>query len=211
MIAGRRTFTSAFSMALLAGALGRGAAAIAQEEAGAGEDFVCGPRCVQYVLGWHKRPSPDLVDLVREMQWPEIQDGSTLAGIQTALRERGLHARAVRLPPASRLTWKQPVIVHRTTDGKGHFVVWLPQPPGDKTVLWDGLIGERAVKWKEFARDSSDIVLLTSNAAIPENAEYAVSSGRPYLWTSAGVILALYVGRRLLRGRKAIRSFIHSS
>jgi ABC-type bacteriocin/lantibiotic exporter with double-glycine peptidase domain len=210
MIAGRKTRAIAMATALLVGALGRGATATAQEAA-AGEDFVCGPRCVQYVLDWHKVPSPDLVELVREMQWPELQDGSALAGIQTALRERGLHARAVRLPPAARLTWNQPVIVHQTTDGIGHFVVWLPQPAGDKTVIWDGLHGERAIEWKELVRETSDVVLLTSNAAIPENAEYAVSSGRPYLWTSVGVVLALYVGRRLLRGRKAMRSLVHPS
>ncbi len=93
-------------------------------------DVVCGPRCVVDILARYGRDE-DLVTLVRETQWPRIDDGASLAALQEALHARDIHTAAIRLTPESDLRWPHPVLVHLEAEssetGLGQYVVWLPE------------------------------------------------------------------------------------
>lgn len=52
-------------------------------------DLVCGPRCVQYVVQ-HYGGDENLTDLVREIQWPDLEAGSSFDSLKDALAKRGV-------------------------------------------------------------------------------------------------------------------------
>ncbi len=136
--------------------------AIAEFEGLNSEDLVCGPRCVQYILESNGQHA-DLIDLIREMQWPDLEHGVDLEAIDTALRDRGVHTFAMRLSPNARLKWPYPAIVHlaRERERLGHFVVWLPTSSHD-VDLWCGPRGVRRLSQGDFQAEFSGAVLLTA-------------------------------------------------
>jgi ABC-type bacteriocin/lantibiotic exporter with double-glycine peptidase domain len=130
---------------------------------GAANDNVCGPRCAWYVLR-HYGHAVDLIEVVRETQWPNLEKGTTLAQLQAALERRGVHTRAVDVPKDVSLCWNHPAIVHlRNARGNiGHFAVWIPSSNSRRVHVWDGLRGERTIPTAEFADERSGAILLTS-------------------------------------------------
>src|SRR5580692_1021802 len=73
-------------------------------------DTYCGPRSVRYVLEYYGI-SDDFACLVREIQSPDTEMGSTFGSMKIALRKRGISAELVSFAKDSRLHWDFPVIV----------------------------------------------------------------------------------------------------
>ena len=96
--------------------------------------------------------SEGLLALVRELQWPEVAEGTTLRSLQLALRRRGFAAQAVKCDPARFRKFSAPTIIHlRGPEGTpGHFVVWL-RAEGDNYIAWDGLAGLLSLTAAEFS------------------------------------------------------------
>jgi len=114
---------------------------------GIGRDTVCGPRCVQFVLKEFGLQT-DLLEIVLEMQWPKLEEGSSLAAIQHAIERRGLAARALSVPSDCTIQTEAYVVMHVncgrgsiTSDAGGHFIVLVPPKDGIGSYYWDGLHG----------------------------------------------------------------------
>lgn len=134
----------------------------------------CGPQCVQRVLEYYGL-EVDLLDLIREMQWPNTNAGSTLEGLSRSLEQRGLQTRAVALGPLEELAWTGPAIVQCQIEGFLHFVVWLPpQGPGRQPRLWDGVQSD-AFLARRLERSLTGPVLLVSDREIPASAIVAAT------------------------------------
>jgi len=128
-------------------------------------DIVCGPRCCVFIVTHYKRTTDGLANIVRRMQWPDIQAGVTLQAIQTELEKNDIACLGVRMPSCHRLKWDHPVVVqlHDTKSiPEGHFVIWLPDSRRDRECIWDGLNGVQYVDGPTFRTRMSDVVLLTS-------------------------------------------------
>lgn len=172
-------------------------------------DLICGPRCVKSVLDYYNQPS-DLIELVREIQFPELEMGSTLENIEHALQIRGIHTCAVHIPYHSRLKWPYPVIVHLQTDNDtmGHFVMWFPGPQlahNGSEQIKDDLVGQIQ---NHMHQNRSGAVLLTSPDRItdPQSAVGLVYATSRLLWLAGSVLFGLLpaVGLiRYLRGRRS--------
>ncbi len=135
-------------------------------------DMVCGPRCVQFILE-HYGIKEDLIDLVKEIQWPDFEAGASLGAIEAALRKRGIYTCALRMDPKDRLAWSAPVVLHlKGQTAIGHFMVWWPD-------------AAQAFGWEELAGELSGTILLTSSAPIAEP-EKAVRKATH--WPSVAVI-----------------------
>lgn len=129
----------------------------------------CGPRCVQRVLREYGA-EVELIELIREMQWPDVEQGSTLAALSAALHKRGVSTKAVDLDPKFDIEWTQPAIVHLEKGGVAHFVVWLPPTEADSSGrVWDNDLTD-AVKRGQFDGLRTGPVLLTANEPIAESA-----------------------------------------
>lgn len=135
---------------------------------------VCGPRCVQFVLRHYGRDE-DLIDLVQELQWPDLGGGATLSGLRQALENRGIHTFAMRVEPGARLNWHSPAVLHWRGEERtlGHFVVWLPSSGTRAVLIWDGVFGTSRMTRSELASQMSGVILLTSASPI-EHPEAAV-------------------------------------
>ena len=158
-------------------------------------DFVCGPRCVQYVLRNYGVQSR-LVDLVREIQWPAIEDGATLDSLERAFNSRSISTCAITIAPGCQLNWPYPVIVHlKETDGQlGHFVVWLPTSQRSMADVWTGLDGIQRGSAFKLAAKMSGAVLLTANMPITNPHEAVRRATRDPLWfraSTGGLLIAL--------------------
>ena len=127
--------------------------------------LVCGPRVVQYILK-HNGQDVELIELIREMQWPKMTQGSSFVEIEDALQQRGIHTAAIQFPlKNTALVWTEPVIVHfqpETDESLGHFVVWLPKSTRNTSFFWDGLNGVQTLERKQFIKKMSGAVILTS-------------------------------------------------
>jgi ABC-type bacteriocin/lantibiotic exporter with double-glycine peptidase domain len=153
-------------------------------------DMICGPRCVQYLLQYYDRDSEDLIALVHEIQWPEIEAGASLESIETALRKRGVNTFAMQIGPEARLTWRFPVLLHLAEEGRsqGHYVVWLPTSSSRTVDVWCGLRGIERRGERDVATHRSGAILLTAPRVITDP-DSAVSDVR---WPS-GIVWGLLV------------------
>jgi ABC-type bacteriocin/lantibiotic exporter with double-glycine peptidase domain len=131
-------------------------------------DIVCGPRCVQFLLRYYGREDEQLIDLVRELQWPQLEAGTSLADIEANLRRHAIHTHALSLGAAARLDWPHPVVVHLDASDRtmGHFVVLLPPMDGDVVTVWAGLQGIASGNWLTLRTRMSGYALLTSPTPI---------------------------------------------
>lgn len=133
-------------------------------------DALCGPRCVQFVLSYYGHDT-ELIDVVREVQWPEFERGTSLALLQGVLVRRGISTYAMHVSPTNTLNWDEPVIVHLTPEdesGLGHFVILLPTEEAGVVRIWNGVGGLEYMESAEFYGKSSGNVLLTSAHPIQE-------------------------------------------
>ncbi len=132
-------------------------------------DNVCGARCVQYLLHHYQVDSPDLLSVVRELQWPEIQAGASLADIQRLLVKHGVQTRPIKFPASHVVLCIHPCIVHlRPTPPStiGHYVLLLPGSTWGRVQLWD-VDGPKEVPAWELAAKASGAALLTCPAGAP--------------------------------------------
>lgn len=144
-----------------------------------GNDVICGPRCVGFVLEYYGRPEP-LRQLVGEIQSRDFERGATLDRIERALRDRGISTAALRLRPGAVLASKYPVIVHLRPEGDGshvgHYVVWLPGSTHYDCAVWSGLPGIQSGTWDQLRSRMSGVVLLTAPDRIGSTSGFIVRS-----------------------------------
>jgi hypothetical protein len=160
-----------WSSACAADEAGRSVPASSSNRVRSSGDLVCGPRCVQYLLRYFGKGDDELKDLVREIQWPNIEAGSSLSALEAALNKRGVFTRSLLISPQSRLCWRYPVLVHLPGDGDqalGHFVVWLPSSDILHDRIWSGLDGVRSPSPARHAAVRSGAVILTSPTPIAD-------------------------------------------
>ena len=151
------------------GILTLGTVATARAEApaarlSADSDMVCGPRCVKFILKSYGQEA-DLIDLAKEIQWPDLEAGASLDRIEQSLHARGIHTKAVRFAPGRRLNWPHPAVLY-TDEGnppRGHYVVSAPDGGSESDdLIWAGVEGWRRGRWDEITRGFSGVALLTS-------------------------------------------------
>ena len=185
------------------------------EQTGQG-DIICGPRCVAYILEHYGRDE-ELVTLVRETQWPRMDQGASLDALRQSLAGRGVHTAAIRISPEAELVWPHPVLVHlkppasqsrprsRPENNLGHYVVWLPDSSASHVRLWSGLPGVMTGTRREFVAHRSGVVLLTAPEPI-RSTDAAVRriplTRHASFWISltaaATLFAAVFLGRRTL-------------
>lgn len=130
--------------------------------------LVCGPRCIEYLQRYYKRPQDDLITIIRETHTSTIDRGATSASIIQKLEESGIHVFPMKIEKNVFLKWSNPVILHLSSTDEnedepiGHYVVWLPESDSQKSVIWDGLKKEYTLPTEELMRKSSGAVFLTS-------------------------------------------------
>jgi ABC-type bacteriocin/lantibiotic exporter with double-glycine peptidase domain len=125
--------------------------------------MICGPRCVDCVMRWFDRTDQELIDLVREIQWPDLASGASLEKLQVALQRRGIETKLVDINPPSVFEWSYPAIVHLSNPRpNGHFIVRLPGSKNGQERIWDGLAGETAISKGKLCAQMSGAVLLTA-------------------------------------------------
>lgn len=137
--------------------------------------MVSGPRCVQALLEHYGKPPEDLDDLIHEVQWPDLDAGSSVRALEAALRKRGVSTFALQISRVARLRWPHPVLLHlKGGPTGGRYVIRAPSPDPDVERLWTGLAGWRRGPWDVVAGDRSGAVLLTSPVPIthPMSAVY---------------------------------------
>lgn len=182
-------------------------------------DVVCGPRCVEFVLRHYNRCDDELIDLIREMQWPDFEAGSTLSGIQSALEKRNVSTHAMQIPAGARLRWDHPVILHLNGQENtlGHFVVWLPSSTIRQVQVWTGLPGVQTASASQlFSAPQS--VLLTAPQPIEQPRVALVNFDTDRFWTvfttlvctAFVVTISTYAARRWL-GRRARRDELRAT
>lgn len=169
------------------------------EPRGRSLDQYCGPYCVQYLLKSHLDLHVDIVDLIKETQWPSLEAGADLQHLQECLNSHGVSTSALLVDHADDLKWPSPVLVHlkQAVDSAGssdqHFVVWLPSSTGQQIEIWDGSNGLRTMTPSAFRSLRSGYVLLTSKHAIT-NSQSSVIRTSPLISLSAVLTAVLVVG-----------------
>jgi hypothetical protein len=147
---------------------------VAQESAPKGDDLnadvnssrdnICGPRSVQYLLRYYTGSSPELVSLVRQLQWPDIRAGASLADIQRVLEAQGIPTKPIKIGPNRLPSCQHPSVLHLRCDTSpvvGHYVVLLPGSSSFWARIWDR-DGEKRVPTCDLADRCSGAVLVTS-------------------------------------------------
>lgn len=141
-------------------------------------DAICGPRSVQYVLRQQGGESPNLSELVIEVQGGSVTSGCTFSDLERVLDNHGIHSKLVRLRWPNVIQWGDGLaIVH--VDGN-HFAV-LTDSALQGPTLWWGLEGEKRVSWRDFSNRVSSSVLLTSDKPLGSKLKT-----RPWWWLFAG-------------------------
>jgi Peptidase C39 family len=180
-------------------------------------DIVCGPRCVKYILSQYGYDL-ELIDVIRAIQWPEIENGSGLGRIEKFLGEHGIYATSVHIEPQQMLdsSWQHPVILHlkgaENHTGLGHFVVWLPKTEkyGENIEIWNGLNGYQSGTRKALAATLSGYAIFTSPLPISdEDLTATISSQRTTRLIYIAVPLAL-LAAVFVYYRKTILGFIRA-
>lgn len=161
----------------------------------------CGPQCVQRVLE-HYGHQVDLLALVKEIQWPDPEQGSTMGSLESALVSRGIFTRAVEIPAGAQMVhWPHPAIVHLQAGDSYHFVVWLPAGERAHASLWDPAQSDLPFA-SNFHQLRTGAVLLTSTTEISPDGLIAETVRPRYSWTVqaialgvAGFLVGLVAGR----------------
>lgn len=159
----------ALSLGVVADAEGRDEAGGPDVPLRASTDTICGPRCVRFVLDHFGRgPQPDLLQLAREAQWPNFEDGATVAKLDKPLRRSGLSTRVVEVVATATICWKDPAILYLNTPGQalGHYVVLMPDSTPKVARIWSGLSGFEDVPTWMLAQQMGGPVILTSTTPI---------------------------------------------
>lgn len=182
------------------------------KKAGFGSVY-CGPHCVRRVLQEYGIET-ELIDLIREMQWPAVEEGTSMQDLAAALTKRGLYAKAVDLDPQYDIEWDHPAIIHLEKDGVAHYVVWMPATkPMTSGRVYDNE-GTEAVKPGRFDQLRTGPVLLTSDKPILDADAFGKrvrsKATSPWLWLAAALLMVGGFGcgwglHRLYGGRRPSR------
>lgn len=138
-------------------------------------DLACGPRCVQFVLEYYGI-SAELIPLMRETQWFQLERGASLGRLRDALESRGIHTAMIQVDPAVEIAAAVPIIRHiQNSRGDGHFVIQLNRDR--EKVIWDGLNGYREGLPDGFR--STGIALIASRDPLTDSSWHVVDG---WLW-----------------------------
>jgi hypothetical protein len=146
-------------------------------------DVICGPKCVNFLLEYYGKEQEDIIRLVREIQYPELQEGATLSKIIESLEKREIYTFAMKIKPSARLVWKYPVIVHlspRSSEQIGHYVVWLPNSYDNNLWIWNGDEGIQNFQERIWSEERSGVILLTSPEPIKKPDKAVKWVGLPF-------------------------------
>jgi hypothetical protein len=159
-------------------------------------DAHCGPRCVHQILA-HYGQTVDLIDLVREIQYPELNKPAQLDKLQASLESRNIHTVAIKTKWCTVVRWQYPVIVHAlTSGGDGHYVT---------------LFSEHPIPGEEAGYSRTGVYLLTSPNPISELAiREAVRDYSIWVWVG-GMFLAAIATWGITHLRSAKRLAIVSA
>jgi ABC-type bacteriocin/lantibiotic exporter with double-glycine peptidase domain len=146
-------------------------------------DLICGPKCVCEIVRLYGKEEEDVVRLVREIQYPDVRAGATMASVAQALEKRGIHTFAMKIKPSARIVWQYPVIVHlspKTDNEIGHYVVWLPDSTGNIAKIWNTDEVIRDMNERDWSKERSGVVLLTSPEPIDNPSKAVKWVGMPF-------------------------------
>ncbi len=131
--------------------------------------MICGPQSVQYVLEYFGKKEP-ISTIVYEIQWPDLEKGTSVTAIVGALARRGIVAKAVRIPRETPISWPYPIILHYPIDnGIGHFAVLTQVDGGRGQRLWIGPDRERDFPEYACFGKRSEVVVLTGQGDITDS------------------------------------------
>ena len=126
----------------------------ADVEAASYQDTVCGPRCVKFLFHWYLQTDVPLMDIVHEIQWPGVANGTSFAAIKTALAARGIASSGAAVEDFKNVTIEYPIIAFLPdldATKLGHYVVLLPGRSKESVRRWDGLSGTQTSTIKELS------------------------------------------------------------
>ncbi|GIW97430.1 MAG: hypothetical protein KatS3mg111_0763 [Pirellulaceae bacterium] len=158
------------------------------------EDKACGPRCVEFLLK-HFGHSADLIELIKELQWPDLEAGTNLETIKNCIISRGLYAYPVRFDSHDVPYLEAPIILHlgrnESSDG-GHFCVLMPNSTkGHLVAIWDGAAGYRVLEKQALLESLTGVGLAVSSTPLDEKAlEVRASRRSPIVFLFGIVALA---------------------
>lgn len=156
------------------------------------EDTYCGPRAVHRILKWYGIHE-ELITIIRESQWPQVEDGARLSDLVESLNQRGIHSKAICLPVGYSLHWEEPVIVHEPhQDLGGHYYAARDVVNGD-VRLESGVSDFRETTLASLGSDSSLTILLTSRRAITDRAVKRALYWRHAWWAWTALAIACTV------------------
>lgn len=161
----------------------------------------CGPMSVQRVLDYYGQ-SVEAIDLVRELQWPDVEKGSSFAGLSKVLESRGIRTLAVDVAMGDAAwDWREPLILQLRDAGQDHFVVWLPPGPDQPARIWDSS-DSPALRLFGYRGFFTGAVLITSRDPIPAALSITKVSHRMRWYFVAicgciGTLLGVFVGKYL--------------
>lgn len=126
-------------------------------------DNVCGARCVHYLLRHYQGVAPDLMEIVRQIQWPDVSAGATLADMKDFLESHGVRTKAMKVAPGHMVESTHPCILHLRPSAPtalGHYVILLPGSDRSYARVLD-LDGVKELPTWELLEKCSGAVLLT--------------------------------------------------
>lgn len=141
---------------------------IACAERSDARDLFCGPRCVWFVLVAGGQ-SMELIDVIRESQWPDVGNGTSVVTLQQVLKQHGVDSIGIQSGQASLPEWRFLSILHLKAGAgspHGHYVVMLPWNGTGDVTIWDGIDGFQIYSQEQLCAQSSGVALLTARASL---------------------------------------------
>jgi|HubBroStandDraft_4_1064222.scaffolds.fasta_scaffold70163_2 hypothetical protein len=155
---------------------------------------VCGPQCIQRVLETYGIKEK-LTTIIYEIQWPDLERGTSMADLISALERRGISVKAARVPLGVPVVWPHPVIIHYPREsGLGHYAVLTPADGSRGQHVWygpsrEGEFPANACFWRR-----SEIVLLTSSEEITNSQIRKLSWNRAALFSTYALGVEIGIG-----------------
>jgi ABC-type bacteriocin/lantibiotic exporter with double-glycine peptidase domain len=98
------------------------------------------------------------MELVKEIQYPAVEQGSSLLDLESALKKRGVYCRPLRVGSPDALNGEEPYILHLK---QGHFVVFEGWVEG-RAKVWDGSSSSKLYSKSALRKQMSGAVLETA-------------------------------------------------
>ncbi len=155
--------------------------------------LVCGPRCVAYILEQTGQKG-NLLGIIQEIQWPDTEQGTSLAQIEKYLIQRGVQTKWVALSPGERPAIEGLAVVAIERDNElGHFVVVTESSRQSGVQYFDGLQGMQSTAFDDFWNQCYSTILLAGPSP-PQEAISAYTRGFSLLSTAvAGALVGFMV------------------